>query len=36
VVSPGQEWAAVDAAGELTAILVEKQPGQLWPTINFV
>jgi tRNA pseudouridine55 synthase len=35
-VSPSAEWTAIDAAGELAAILTEKQPGQLWPTINFV
>ena len=29
------EWAAVDAAGQLVAILFEKQPGELWPAMNF-
>ncbi len=29
------EWAAVDRAGQLIAILREKHPGQLWPEINF-
>ncbi len=29
------EWAAVDPAGQLAAILVEKRPGQLWPACNF-
>ena len=29
------EWAAVDPAGQLAAILVEKHPGQLWPARNF-
>jgi tRNA pseudouridine55 synthase len=31
----GQEWAAVDAHGQLVAILTKKQPGQLWPEHNF-
>jgi tRNA pseudouridine55 synthase len=30
------EWAAVDAAGGLAAIVVEKRPGELWPAINLV
>jgi tRNA U55 pseudouridine synthase TruB len=30
-----KEWVAVDAAGELVAILFEKYPGQLWPRVNF-
>jgi tRNA pseudouridine55 synthase len=41
-VSPGgqpgdvpTEWAAVDSAGRLVAILREKYPGQLWPAHNF-
>jgi len=29
------EWAAVNSAGELVAILSEKHPGQLWPEKNF-
>jgi tRNA pseudouridine55 synthase len=28
------EWAAVDPAGRLAAILYEKRPGQLWPACN--
>jgi tRNA pseudouridine55 synthase len=28
------EWAAVDSAGQLIAILRKKHPGQLWPEIN--
>jgi tRNA pseudouridine55 synthase len=32
-VSP--EWAAIDAAGELVAILFEKKRGELWPRLNF-
>lgn len=28
------EWAAVDAGGQLVAILCEKRPGQLWPRMN--
>jgi len=31
---PGGEWAAIDNAGRLTAILYEKQAGQLWPQCN--
>jgi tRNA U55 pseudouridine synthase TruB len=31
----GEEWAAIDAAGQLVAILFEKQQGQLWPKLNF-
>lgn len=31
----GSELAAVDAAGQLAAILYEKQPGELWPNMNF-
>jgi tRNA pseudouridine55 synthase len=31
----GEEWAAIDAAGQLVAILFEKQHGQLWPKLNF-
>jgi hypothetical protein len=30
------EWAAVDSAGHLVAILREKHAGQLWPAKNFV
>ncbi len=33
--SPVAEWAAVDAAGRLAAILFEKTPGLLWPARNF-
>jgi tRNA pseudouridine55 synthase len=33
--SPLTEWAAVDPAGNLAAILFEKQPNQLWPARNF-
>jgi len=33
--SPAGEWAAVDPAGRLAAILFEKQPNQLWPARNF-
>jgi tRNA pseudouridine55 synthase len=29
------ELAAVDAGGELVAILFEKRPGELWPAMNF-
>jgi tRNA pseudouridine55 synthase len=29
------EWAAVDPAGRLAAILFEKHPNQLWPARNF-
>ena len=32
---PNAEWAAVDPAGHLAAILFEKQPNQLWPARNF-
>jgi tRNA pseudouridine55 synthase len=32
---PNAEWAAVDPAGRLAAILFEKQPNQLWPARNF-
>ncbi len=28
------EWAGVDTAGELVAILYEKRPGELWPALN--
>jgi tRNA pseudouridine55 synthase len=31
----GLEWTAVDAAGNLVAILQQKRPGQLWPVLNF-
>jgi tRNA pseudouridine55 synthase len=31
----GAEWAAVDAADQLVAILHEKHHGQLWPVHNF-
>ena len=31
----GQEWAAVNAQGELVSLLTEKRPGQLWPLHNF-
>lgn len=30
----GSEWAALDPAGELTAILYEKRAGELWPKYN--
>jgi tRNA pseudouridine55 synthase len=30
-----EEWAAVDGAGRLLAILREKRTDQLWPEINF-
>jgi tRNA pseudouridine55 synthase len=30
------EWAAIDAAGKLVAILFEKRPGELWPALNFL
>jgi tRNA pseudouridine55 synthase len=30
-----QEWAAVNASGDLVALLTEKRPGQLWPQHNF-
>lgn len=30
------EWAAVDSAGRLVAILRERVTGQLWPVINFL
>jgi tRNA pseudouridine55 synthase len=30
------EWAALDSAGKLVAILREKRPGQLWPHRNFI
>jgi tRNA pseudouridine55 synthase len=33
--SPSAEWAAVDPAGRLAAILFEKHPNQLWPARNF-
>ena len=33
--SPKAEWAGVDPAGRLAAILFEKQPNQLWPARNF-
>ncbi|MGD9635658.1 MAG: hypothetical protein AB7U97_20415, partial [Pirellulales bacterium] len=29
------EWAGVDPAGNLAAILFEKQPGVFWPARNF-
>jgi tRNA pseudouridine55 synthase len=29
------EWAAVNADGQLVALLIEKRPGQLWPVNNF-
>ncbi len=32
---PNVEWAAVDPAGRLAAILFEKQPNRLWPARNF-
>ena len=32
---PNPEWAAVDPAGRLAAILYEKHPGELWPARNF-
>lgn len=31
----GQEWAAVNARGDLVSLLTEKRPGQLWPEQNF-
>jgi tRNA pseudouridine55 synthase len=31
----GKEWAAVNAHGQLLALLSEKRPGQLWPKSNF-
>ena len=31
----GAEWAAVDSADQLVAILHEKHHGQLWPVHNF-
>jgi tRNA pseudouridine55 synthase len=34
--SPGGDWAAIDEAGQLVAILFEKVPGELWPRLNFV
>lgn len=34
-VTKDAEWSAVNAAGELVAILREKCPGQLWPESNF-
>ena len=34
--SPVAEWAGVDPAGRLAAILFEKTPGQLWPARNFL
>jgi tRNA pseudouridine55 synthase len=33
--SNSQEWAAVNATGQLVAILFQKQVGQLWPAHNF-
>jgi tRNA pseudouridine55 synthase len=33
--SPGGEWAAIDASGQLVAILYEKISGELWPKMNF-
>jgi tRNA pseudouridine55 synthase len=33
--SPGGEWAAIDASGELVAIVFPKRPGELWPRLNF-
>jgi tRNA pseudouridine55 synthase len=35
VAAPAPEWAAVDPAGKLAAILFEKHPNQLWPARNF-
>jgi tRNA pseudouridine55 synthase len=32
---PNTEWAAIDPAGQLAAILFEKLPNQLWPARNF-
>jgi tRNA pseudouridine55 synthase len=29
------EWAAIDAAGQLVALLTEKNGGELWPVRNF-
>ena len=34
-VVPNTEWAAIDPAGHLAAILFEKHPNQLWPARNF-
>jgi tRNA U55 pseudouridine synthase TruB len=34
-VSP-DEWAVVNSAGELVAILREKHDGELWPALNFL
>jgi tRNA pseudouridine55 synthase len=34
-VAPPIEWAAIDAAGQLVAILTEKNAGELWPVRNF-
>jgi tRNA pseudouridine55 synthase len=33
--STAEEWVGVDSRGELAAILLQKRPGQLWPTSNF-
>ena len=35
--SPGAviEWAGIDEAGELAAILIQKSAGELWPRLNF-
>lgn len=33
--APIPEWAAIDPAGRLAAILFEKHPNQLWPARNF-
>jgi tRNA U55 pseudouridine synthase TruB len=32
---PPIEWAAIDAAGQLVALLAEKNGGELWPVRNF-
>jgi hypothetical protein len=29
------EWAGIDEAGELAAILIQKSAGELWPRLNF-
>jgi hypothetical protein len=35
VALPNTEWAAIDPADHLAAILFEKSPNQLWPARNF-
>src|SRR5262249_7529110 len=34
-VEPRVEWAGIDAAGKLVALLAEKKGGELWPARNF-